>query len=325
MRHSRAVLTTVLALGLAALGCEDTVTDPSTGLETSFGNADRAGPNVVHVAADDHEFVTSHQEIASGWTTFRFENQSHAPHFLIIEKMPEFEGDQKTVEDSEAEVVPVFQNFMDSFRSEPLSFPSMGFALPAWYADVIFMGGPGLTSPGETSETRVHLEPGTYVIECYVKTDDGTFHSTKGMIEGLVVGERSNAAGEPPRTSGRLTVSFSDGISIDRAPRRPGTQTFEVHFADQTVYSHFLGHDVHLVRLETGADTEALETWMNWVIPGSLASPGPAGVTFLGGVQDMPAGSTAYLRATLTPGDYAWIAEVPDASGKNMLATFSIP
>lgn len=323
MRHSRAVLTAVLTLGLAALGCDDTVTDPATGLETSLGDADRAGPAVVHVAADHHEFVTSHQQIASGWTTFRFENRAHAPHFLIIEKMPEFEGDQKTVEDSEAEVVPVFQNFMDLFRNEPLSFPSLGFTLPAWYSEVIFMGGPGLTSSGETSETRVYLEPGTYVIECYVKTEDGTFHSTKGMIEGLVVGERSNAAGEPPRTAGRVTVS-TDGISIDRAPQRPGTQTFEVHFADQTVYSHFLGHDVHLVRLDPGADLEALETWMNWVIPGSLASPAPAGVTFLGGVQDMPAGSTSYLRANLTSGDYAWIAEVPDASAKNMLVEFTV-
>lgn len=325
MRHSRALLTGVLALGLAALGCEDTVTDPSVGLETSSGNADRAGPNVVHVAAEDHAFVTSHQEIASGWTTFRFQNRSHAPHFLIIEKMPEVEGDQKTVEDSEAEVVPVFQNILDSFRDEAPSFPDAGFALPGWYGDVVFMGGPGLTSPGETSETRVYLEPGTYVIECYVKTEDGTFHSTNGMIEGLVVGERSNAASEPARTAGRVTVSSSDGISIDRAPQRPGTQTIEVHFEDQSVYSHFLGHDVHLVRLDTSADTEALETWMNWVIPGSLAGHAPTGVTFLGGVQDMPAGSTGYVRAKLTPGDYAWIAEVPDASGKNMLTTFSIP
>lgn len=324
MRHLHAASTVALVLGLATLGCQDTVTDPAGELAADRGAQGRAGPNVVHVTAEHQAFTTSHERIASGWTTFRFQNRSHAPHFLIIEKLPEFEGDQKTVEDSEAEVVPVFQNFMDTFRGEPLSFPSLGFTLPAWYSEVVFVGGPGLTSPGETSETRVHLEPGTYVIECYVKTADGTFHSTNGMIEGLVVGERRNAADEPSHTSGRVTVS-TDGISIDRAPRRPGTQTIQVHFADQTVYSHFLGHDVHLVRLESGADMEALETWMNWVIPGSLAAPGPAGVTFLGGVQDMPAGSTGYVRASLTPGDYAWIAEVPDASARDMLATFSIP
>lgn len=325
MRHTHAVLTGVLALGLAALGCEDTVTDPSGELEANRGNGARGGPNVVNVTAGHQEFVTAQEEIASGWTTFRFKNRSHAPHFLIIEKMPVFEGDQKTVEDSEAEVVPVFQNFMDSFRDEALSFPDAGFALPAWYGNVVFLGGPGLTSPGETSETRVYLEPGTYVIECYVKTEDGVFHSTNGMIKGLVVNEASNGAAEPARTSARLTVSSSDGITVEGDVGRPGVHTFEVHFDDQMVYSHFLGHDVHLVRLDSGVDMGSIETWMNWVIPGSLAGDVPEGAAFLGGVQDMPGGSTAYVRANLKPGDYAWIAEVPDPSGKDMLVTFSVP
>ncbi|MFW6175563.1 MAG: hypothetical protein ACOC7L_01945 [Acidobacteriota bacterium] len=324
MRHLRSVIVAVLALGLFTTGCDDTLTTPD-GDHQADRSQRRAGPNVVNVTAKHQAFETSQQEIARGWTTFRFKNRSHAPHFMIIEKMPEVNGDQKTVEDSKAEVVPVFQNIMDDINGQAPSFPDAGFTLPDWFDQVVFLGGPGLTSPGETSETRVHLEPGTYVIECYVKTEDGVFHSTNGMIEGLVVNERSNAASEPAGASARVTVSSTDGIQVDGDVGRPGVHTFEVHFDDQTAYSHFLGHDVHLVRLEDGVGMEKLETWMNWVVPGGLAGHVPEGATFLGGVQDMPAGSTAYMTARLTPGDYAWIAEVPDPSAEGMLVTFSVP
>lgn len=326
MRRFTAALTAVLATVLVAVACEPGPTDAGADAAAAV-RGDRAGPDVVRVAAGHHAFVTSHEEIGAGWTTFRFRNRSDAPHFMIIEKMPVWEGEQKTVEDSRDEVVPVFQNIMDSFRGEDPSFPSAGFELPPWYGEVVFVGGPGLTSPGETAGTRTYLEPGVYVIECYVKTGDGTFHSTEGMIEGLVVNEASDASGEPApaRVDGRVTVSSSDGITLERAPRRPGTTTLEVRFGDQTAYSHFLGHDVHLARLDEGADREALGAWMNWAAPGGLAGEVPEGVTFLGGVQDMPAGSTAYLTAELTSGRYALVAEVPDPAAKGMLVEFTIP
>jgi hypothetical protein len=46
--------------------------------------------------------------------------------------------------------------------------------------------------------------------------------------------------------------------------------------------------------------------------------------TFLGGVNDMPAGSIGYFTPTLEIGNYALIAEVPNASSKNMLKTFVV-
>lgn len=54
-------------------------------------------------------------------------------------------------------------------------------------------------------------------------------------------------------------------------------------------------------------------------------SPAPKGVAFLGGTQEMPQGKKAYFKADLQPGDYAFIAEVPDPMGKGMFQTFSIP
>lgn len=38
----------------------------------------------------------------------------------------------------------------------------------------------------------------------------------------------------------------------------------------------------------------------------------------------MPAGNTAYITVNLEPGNYAWVAEVPNPKEKNMLKTFSV-
>lgn len=329
LRTTTAAASSLLLLVLVA-GCEPgerALTSPgATALDQDGSDAAANGPDVVRIAVEHQSFEMSTHEISEGWTTFRFQNRSdHSPHFAVIEKMPVHEGEQMTVEDSEAEVVPVFQNIMDSLRGEEPSFPDAGFQLPAWYGDVVFVGGPGLTSAGETSATRVRLEPGTYVVECYVKTDDGTFHSTNGMIEGLTVTEGGNSAGPRPTPSARVTISQEDGIEVFGQFHRPGMHTVEVEFDDQAIYDHLLGHDVHLVRLGPGADVGELGAWMNVLVPDELASPQPDGVTFVGGVQDMPGGSTAYLRTFLRPGDYAWIAEVPDPAARGMLVEFSVP
>jgi hypothetical protein len=316
---SAALLTAALAIG----GCDGVPTTPQgspsdADLATSQGQA-RGNANVVEVVATSLHFDAP-DFVPAGWTTFRFRNQTGGTHFVILEKMPFFEGEQKTVEDSQAEVVPVFQNFMDLFAGVPLSFPAAGLALPAWYPGVVFTGGPGLIAPGRTAETTVFLEPGTYVMECYVKTN-GVFHSVDGMIDQIVVTDEPSQAREP-RSTLRVRVSTGEGIEVEGS-LRPGQHTIAVHFADQAHYSHFLGHDVHLARLEDDTDLNALGAWMNWAVPGELETPAPA--AFLGGVQDMPAGSTGYFDVLLRPGRYAFIAEVPGPAGVGMLQTFTIP
>jgi hypothetical protein len=313
MDRPRVVLAIAVALGLLVAGCDF--------LESSDGSE---GPPVIEVTASDHTtFELSTSEISSGWTTVQFANETHAVHFVVLEKMPVVDGEQKTVADSKAEVVPVFQNVMDDINGKDPSFPDAGFELPEWYSDVVFVGGPGLTSPGATSRTTVNLDPGTYVVECYVKTEDGVFHSTEDMIEGLTVTESTSGV-EPPQSSLQLGISSDNGITVDGEIDRPGAHTIAVDFDDQTTYSHFLGHDVHLVRLGEDADMAELAAWMNWAAPGGLAEPAPSGVEFIGGTQDMPGGSTTYMSANLESGDYAWIAEVPNPDEKGMLKAFTV-
>ncbi len=271
-------------------------------------------PGIVEVVARDLSFEAP-DTIPSGWTTFRFRNESPLTHFVLIDHLP----DGKTIEDTENEVMPVFQTGMDLINE---GRTSEGFAeferLPAWFADVTFIGGPGLLAPGKTAETTVYLEPGTYVLECYVKTA-GRFHSADGMARQLIVtGELSNAL-EPTAT---LTLSLSaNGIVMQESPAA-GMHTVKVEFVDQMVHENFLGHDVHLVRLEDDTDLPELATWMDWVNVPGLATPAPA--EFLGGTHDMPAGEVAYFTVDLSPGDYAWVAEVPNPVEKGMFVTFTV-
>lgn len=273
-------------------------------------------PNIVDVTSTGMNFHLP-AEIPSGWTTFRYRNETGFTHFLILERMPE----GRTVEDARAEVVPVFQEGMDLIIEGKFDEALAAFGgLPAWYAQVVMVGGPGLTAPGRVSETTVHLEPGTYVVECYVKSPDGTFHSAVGMLAGLTVTAAASGA-EPPEPTLNVTLS-NEGISVD-GKLRPGRHTIEVHMEEQTVHEHFLGHDVHLVQLEEDTDLDALADWMNWSAPAGLTTAAPA--TFLGGSQEMPAGQTAYFTAVLRPGRYALISEIPDPDTKNFMKIFTIP
>ena len=80
---------------------------------------------------------------------------------------------------------------------------------------------------------------------------------------------------------------------------------------------------VHLVRVSDDLDLGELERWMDWSQPMGLQTPAPA--QFLGGTNEMPAGTTSFFTVTLEPGNYAWISEVPNSSEKGMLKLFSVP
>jgi hypothetical protein len=201
--------------------------------------------------------------------------------------------------------------------------PEAGFAefgkLPEWYNKIESFGGSAMISPGHTSETSIKLEPGYYILECYVKTSEGVFHSTMGMTKALVVSdqESGNAA---LKADIAIDISSTEGIEFNN-DISSGTHTFSVFFKDQIVYENFVGHDVNLVKLDEKADLKALEQWMNWADPKGLIEPAPDGITFLGGVNDMAAGNKGYFTVNLEPGKYALVSEVPNTLSKKLLKT----
>lgn len=278
--------------------------------------------NVVEVIARGLAFEAP-TEIPAGWATFRLKNESAMVHFALLERLPEGVG----LREQQEQVAPVFQEGMDLLAAGKTDEASAKFGeLPEWFGKIVFLGGPGLVGPERTAETTVYLEPGTYLLECYVKTN-GIFHSYNpspdvyGMVHELTVTETASEAKEPDAGL-TVTISRARGIEVAGIPV-PGRQTVAIHFTDQTTHENFVGHDVHLVRLTGGTDLEALAAWMDWRRPDGLQTPAPA--EFLGGTNEMPPGTTAYLDVDFEPGSYAWIAEVPDPAGKGMFVRFEIP
>lgn len=275
---------------------------------------------VVEIITNAMDFQ-SIDTISSGWNTFKYINKSEETHFFLLEKYPI----NKSINDGRVEVFPVFQNGMDLINEGKPEEALKEFGnLPEWYSEIVFSGGSGLVSPGEIGFTTLNMEPGYYVMECYVKMENGKFHSVMGMSKPIVV-TNFNSGNSEPSENFSIFISSDQGITYDetKLPLK-GARSFEVTFIDQITHENFVGHDINLVRYDDNVDLKVLESWMNWADPKGLIAPAPTGITFLGGVNDMPAGSTAYFQANLKPGNYALISEVPNTISKNMLKTFKI-
>jgi len=276
--------------------------------------------NIVELTIDGLS-ISGPDEITPGWTTFRVSNNSEMTHFLLFDKMP----DSLDVWDHK-DIAAVFQDGMNLINAgnQEQAFATLG-TLPAWFQDVVFWGGPGFIGPKSSFELTMFVPEGRFVIECYVKTN-GVFHSftsvedALGMVHQLdVTGTPSPSA--PPEADLAVSISSTEGIQLAGTPEA-GEQLFSVQFVEQGVHESFLGHDVHLVRLEGDMSVDELAPWMNFLNPSGLETPAPA--LFLGGVNEMPTGQTAYFKVDLEPGRYALIAETPNAVGKNMAFEFIV-
>lgn len=266
---------------------------------------------VFDMDVNEHLFKLSSDSIASGWTHFKFVNASPSVHFMLIEKMP----GKQTKKDIQKEILPIFQEAMNLINN---GNAEQGFAylgtLPEWYSEVYFDGGSGLLMPGRQTEFMTYLKPGNYIIECYIKTEDGTFHSLLGMVETLVVKEEQNGLSEPMNASLALYPT-ADGFNI-KGDLVAGDHLVAVHFTEDKF--GFLGNDVHVIKLSDETNLEKVAAWMDWSNPNGFISDhmggSPLPAEFLGGSQEAPKGSTTYFKVNFSPGTYAFISEQPESN-----------
>jgi len=278
-------------------------------------------PHVVEIRAVGKTFQGP-SEIPSGWTTFRFVNASGMIHFAMIDVPPE----GITTQEMSDTVMEYFQEAMDGMNAGDEEAVNAAFAkFPEWISELGRMGGPGLLSPGRTGQTTVYLEPGRYMLECYVKSD-GIFHTTSpgrgqlGMVMDLTVTAEQNQAPEP-EPAATLAIRNS-GFELVSGELRAGTNTVRVDFVEQQALPSFVSNDVHLMRADDADSIAQADAWLDWRTKNGLEDPSP--VTFLGGVNDLPAGKHAYFTVDLEPGDYAFIAEMPGPRAAGFVLPFSI-
>jgi hypothetical protein len=279
------------------------------------------GPNVVNIRAVGLTFEGP-SEIPSGWTTLRLENASGMIHFAIVDVPPE----GITAQIFNDTVAVYFQDAMDAMNAGDDEGVATAYAkFPDWIADLGRNGGPGLLSPGLTGQSTVYLEPGVYILECYVKSG-GVFHTTSpgdgqlGMMLELTVTDEKTGASEPVANA---TVAIrNNGMEIVGGELKRGRNTIRVEFVEQQALPSFVGNDIHLFRVEGEGSIARADAWMDWRTKQGLQDPSP--VIFLGGLNDMPQGTHGFFTVDLEAGDYAFISEVPAPREMGLFLPFTI-
>jgi len=306
------LITLILAISIISFSCKN---DKK---EQDQKEVEVKKEKVVEIITNIMDFHMQ-DTLPSGWNTFKYINKSTEPHFFLLDKYPE----GRTLEDTHRDIMPPFDNGMALIMEGKMDEAMTAFGgLPEWFGDIVFIGGSGLVSPKNTSLTTVKLEPGLHIIECYVKMANGVFHTSMGMAKEIWITEE-DSGNHPPEADVNITISSTEGINYEGEITK-GEQTFSVYYKDQIGHENFVGHDVNLVKLDDNANLDDLEAWMNWATPTGLMTPAPEGVTFLGGTNDSPTGSTQYFKVNLESGNYAFISEVPNSKEKGMLKTFTI-
>ena len=119
-------------------------------------------------------------------------------------------------------------------------------------------GGVGLVAPGRDAEAVVRLDPGTYVMECYVKTPDGVFHTSLGMARQLTVTAPATNAVAPDAD---LEVAITEEGMQAPAEVSTGGHTVAVRYRSQPDAG--LANDVSVVRLGDGQTPADVVPWMD--------------------------------------------------------------
>ncbi|MFT0716284.1 hypothetical protein [Flagellimonas lutimaris] len=272
----------------------------------------------VLISTQSMEFFVA-DTLYSGWNTLIYENKSPEVHFVMMDLYPE----GITIENTKAELLPPFDDGMRLIMENKMDSAMVAFGnIPKWFQQVKFLGGTGLVSPQHTAKSTVYLEPGRYIMECYVKMFNGEWHTSHGMLKEIIVTNQTTEL-TPPAPSAIIDISSTDGLIL-KDSIISGNQIFQTNFIDQKVYENFVGHDINLVRYDNTASLDSLIQWMNWMNPKGLITPAPEGFTFLGGMNNLPAESKGFFEADLVPGNYVLISEVPTADEKNLMYTFSV-
>ncbi len=275
-----ALLLVVFALG--ACKVKEAGTDSALGSSAGAGAGDSAASelaaapaaNVVTITATDYSYEAP-TEIPAGLTTIRLVTEGKEIHHATLVKLE----DGKTIEDFEAAIR----------KPGPP---------PAW---MVAEGGPNPPRPGGTFEETQLLEPGNYVIVCFIPSPDGVPHVAKGMLRPLTVTpapERNTADVAMPVPD--VTVKLLDYGFDSSAPLTAGKHVIRIeNDAAQD-------HELVLIRLAPGKSVEEAAAWLE-----KQAGPPPGEP--LGGIATVRPGGFGFITVDLAPGNYGFLCFVPDA------------
>jgi len=316
------VLSTVLALGLAACGDDGDDDGDSAGSSQTTVAAPQGEP-VVTIDMIDHAFQVSGPLTAGG--TIRLNNKGAEFHMVAFGKFKP----GKTITDLQrvlsalappggaggAGATTTTTRPAATTTTTRATGTTSTTAAPAPAdptAEVVDdLGLPGgFMGPGESVELTVpNLQPGTYALLCFIPSEgDGAPHYAKGMVNQLEV--VAGTAPAPP------TADATYKITPSKAIEGPATLTPGKHTLKLEVAAGSQDLEPGLARLNAGTTFQRLDTALGGLFEGDqppakgAASRVPGQVVF--GGFDFDAVTTLYLTVDLKAGNYTLVADDTD-------------
>lgn len=175
-------------------------------------------------------------------------------------------------------------------------------------------GGPGLLTAGQgETVTMTGLQPGKYVLVCFMVDADGTPHYNQGMITTLNIRGAEHA--EAPTSVGTIDVNDT-GINLPQDFTGQGTYAITNTGAAP--------HSFSLAELDPGV---GLAQFAGSVGEAMMMGTQPQGGGLIAGVETLSPGQTSYVTLSLTSGHYGYVStediagpDLPPQSGE-----FDIP
>ena len=160
-------------------------------------------------------------------------------------------------------------------------------------------GGPASLNPGDSTDVVMDLEPGHYVLMCFLPNAQGVPHVALGMKHFLTVGPAPEP--QPVAPTADATIQLADFSFTGADTITAGHFTLEV--ANQGPEPH----EMNIVRLN-GLTLAQLRAALTGPPP---EGAGPPPFEFVGGSQAMMPGMHEWLDLDLAAGNYALICFVP--------------
>ncbi len=233
--------------------------------------------NEVSFTAIDFDY-TGPSSIPAGMTRISLANEGQELHHQQLIKLPEGTSSE---------------DLLAALAQGPGAPPPPG---------IESAGGVSVLAPGGSGTATLNLQPGNYVMLCFVPNGEGVPHFALGMATSLTVTAATSPLAAEPDSD--LTVDMFDfGFKLSE-PITAGVQTIRV------TNSGPQDHEAFLVQLAPGA------TAMDFLAAFEPGAQGPPPGLPLGGFQSITNGGGGFFTADFAPGNYALVCFVEDvASG----------
>jgi len=242
-----------------------TMHPPTVPMPSKTPSAPAAGRTLT-LTANDFAFTGMTARVSAGWVTIRMINAGKEMHMFASASVPRGMTTSAVLDSIMKEHVP--KDFKE------------------W-------GGPNAVAPGDTNTVTLFLPAGSYVVGCFVTSQDGKTHFMKGMMGSFEVVAARDTGVAP--VSDRNILLSTYHIAMDGGTLSKGAHVFMVR---NTVAQP---HDMVILKVLPGHTVAQALKWFGNPPVGAPAAEA------IGGTTALHLNERAYVNARFTPGTYVLV------------------